>query len=243
MLARRPALAPAVRPDSRAESHIPAASVPSLEQAAHPILRDKAYAFIKAKILNHELQPGERIREDLLARELSMSRTPVREAINQLTAEGLIVTIPRKGLFCITLTREEILELLAVREALEVLAVEKCVERITPEQLERLAVVLREHEQAFKQRRFAEASERDSRFHREIAAVSGSRKLIEFINELEEVMRVARAMELAAGTERQNARTPGQHRAIYERIKARDTTGAVAAVRENIRAMRVKLGG
>ena len=51
----------------------------------HPILREKAYVTIKHKLLHRDILPGERIREDLLAEEVSMSRTPVREAISQLT--------------------------------------------------------------------------------------------------------------------------------------------------------------
>ncbi len=57
--------------------------------APHPSLKEIAYDLVRRKIVNHEFEPGSRIREDLLASELSMSRTPVREAINRLVAEGL----------------------------------------------------------------------------------------------------------------------------------------------------------
>ena len=54
-----------------------------------------------------------------MANELAISRTPVREAINQLAAEGFVEIIPRKGVFSIELKTDDIIELLLVREALE----------------------------------------------------------------------------------------------------------------------------
>ena len=208
----------------------------------HPMLRDKAYALIKNRILERQFQPGQRIREDLVANEISMSRTPVREAINQLATEGLIVNVPRKGLFCASVSAEEFLDFLRVREALEMLAVRDCVQRITDTEVEGLAVILDDYETALASGDLRGASELDTRFHKTIAEYSRNRKLIRFISEIEDFMRLARSKERPDLSAADKARSMAQHRLILTCIRERDEDAAAAAIRDNIRGMRAKLG-
>ena len=141
----------------------------------HLSLKEKAYRIIKEKLLRMEFAPGSRIREDLLAEEISMSRTPVREAINQLTAEGFIHNEPRRGLFFIEIKKDEIKDLLDVWEALEILAVDKCIEKISPEQILDLEKILGEIESSLKAGNYVRCNDLDSRFHQEIAKISGNK--------------------------------------------------------------------
>jgi GntR family transcriptional regulator, rspAB operon transcriptional repressor len=208
----------------------------------HPILRDKAYALIKQRILERGFQPGERIREDLVADEISMSRTPVREAINQLAIEGFIVNVPRKGLFCASVSSAEFLDFLCVREALEMLAVRCCIQRITDEELACLAAILDDYDTALAGSDLRAASELDTRFHKTIAEYSRNRKLIRFISEIEDFMRLARAKERPDLGAAEKALSIAQHRAILACISERDEDAAAAAIRDNIRGMRAKLG-
>lgn len=208
----------------------------------HPILREKAYAAIKQKLLNRYMKPGERIREDLLAQEVSMSRTPVREAISQLTAEGLIVSLPRKGLFCVSPTCEEMLDMLKIREALEVLAAQECAQRITDQEISSLEVLLGNYERALTSGNHHEASDLDSQFHKSIAEASRNKKLIRFISELEDFMRLAREKERPDLTPEEKERSICQHRAILEGIQQHNVTGAGEAMRTNILGMKRKLG-
>jgi DNA-binding GntR family transcriptional regulator len=208
----------------------------------HPILREKAYTVIKQKLLDREIQPGERIREDLLAQEVSMSRTPVREAISQLTMEGFIVSLPRKGLFCANVTREEMLDFLKIREALEVLAVQECVRRVTDEEIGRMETLFNDYERALTSGTRREASELDSRFHKSIAELSRSAKLLRFIGELEDFMRLARAKERPDLTLEERELSIRQHRAILKVIQKRDVARAGEAMRTNILGMKRKLG-
>lgn len=208
----------------------------------HPMLRDKAYALIKQRILDRQFQPGERIREDLVAGEISMSRTPVREAINQLATEGFIVSVPRKGLFCASVSDEEFIDFLGIREALETLAVRCCVQRISDAEVDRLDILLDDYETALEGGDLRKASGLDTAFHKTIAEYSRNRKLIRFISEIEDFMRLARAKERPDFGAPEKARSIAQHRAILDRIRARDEDGAAAAIRDNIRGMRAKLG-
>jgi DNA-binding GntR family transcriptional regulator len=208
----------------------------------HPILRDKAYSAIKQKLLHREIQPGERIREDLLAKEVSMSRTPVREAISQLTTEGFIVSLPRKGLFCASVTREEMLDFLKIREALEVLAVRECIGRITDGEIARLDELLTDYEQALLSGDRHKASDLDSLFHMSIAELSKSRKLIRFIGEIGDFMSLARTKERPDLTSEEKELSIHQHRSIFEAIRGRDIPRAAEAMRTNILGMKRKLG-
>jgi DNA-binding GntR family transcriptional regulator len=208
----------------------------------HPILRDKAYSTIKQKLLQRDIRPGERIREDLLAEEISMSRTPVREAISQLTTEGFIVNLPRKGLFCASIDREEMLDFLKIREALETLAVQECIDRVTDEEIHHLDMILIDFEQALISGDRRQASEMDSQFHIAIAEISKSKKLIRFISEMSDFMSLARSKERPDLTVEEKGMSISQHQEILYAIRQRDIPKAVEAVRVNIRGMKRKLG-
>jgi len=88
-------------------------------------IREKAYLYIQQLIANGTMPAGSGISELLLAKELGSSRTPIREAMNQLAAEGLLSQSPGGGMVVAQLTREDIIELYEMREALEVYAAGK----------------------------------------------------------------------------------------------------------------------
>ncbi|MCJ7565394.1 MAG: GntR family transcriptional regulator [Candidatus Aminicenantes bacterium] len=208
----------------------------------HLSLKEKAYRIIKEKLLKMEFEPGGRIREDLLAEEISMSRTPVREAINQLTAEGFINNIPRRGLFFIKIRQEEIKDLLDVREVLEILAVDKCIEKISAEQIKNLERILDEIERSLKAGAYGHCNELDSLFHQEIAKISRNKKLIDFCHDLEDYMHIARAIEKEKYTQNKIKRSHEEHRLIVKCIKNKDKLGAKKAIRNNIMSMKRNLG-
>lgn len=102
----------------------------SLKLKTHHRVRDvsrrqKAYVYIQQLIANQTLEAGSGISELTLAKDLGTSRTPVREAMNQLAAEGLLEQSPGGGMVVAQLKREDITELYELREALEVYAVGK----------------------------------------------------------------------------------------------------------------------
>jgi GntR family transcriptional regulator, rspAB operon transcriptional repressor len=208
----------------------------------HPSLKQSAYGIIKEKLLKGEIPQGERIREDMLAEEISMSRTPVREAINQLTAEGLVNNIPRKGIYPIELNDNKIKELLDVREVLETLSVVKCIESITQEGVEALKGILEEFGLMLSKGNYTECNELDSRFHREIAIISENGKLIKFLSEIEDFMHIARSIEKKTFAEDKNRITLREHKKILDCIIRKDKDGAVNAVKENIARMKKNMG-
>lgn len=100
-------------------------------------LRGRAYAHIQRGIASGALRPETLISEVPLAKELKMSRTPVREAMNQLVSEGLLEQVPNRGTIVVNLRRQDVVELYELREALEIYAVRKAaLLRLQPAELE-----------------------------------------------------------------------------------------------------------
>ena len=87
-------------------------------------LTDEIADIIRDRILKGEYKIGEKIKENQIATELRVSRTPIREAFKQLENEGLIDYIPNRGCFAKGFTKQDIEDIYAVRKALEVLSVE-----------------------------------------------------------------------------------------------------------------------
>ena len=111
-------------------------------------LNEAAYSIIRDKILHGGFELGSRIREDALAEEISISRTPVREAINRLVADGIIIKKSQRGLYLIDPDPEQINDHIDIRISLEKLAVRKCIERATDEDIATICNSLNEFEKA-----------------------------------------------------------------------------------------------
>jgi DNA-binding GntR family transcriptional regulator len=95
----------------------------SLHGVKRPSIREKAYFHIQQLVASGELPAGSGISELQLAKDLGSSRTPIREAMNQLAAEGMLTQSTSGGMVVAELKREDIIELYELREALEVFAV------------------------------------------------------------------------------------------------------------------------
>ncbi len=114
---------------------------PSIE---HRQLRDVVVERIRSQIMQGQLRPGEWLRQERLAVELRTSYTPVREALKQLEAEGLVEHVPYRGVRVVQFSPQDVLDIYGMRSALEGQAAAGAAERLTGEQLARLRSI---HEQ------------------------------------------------------------------------------------------------
>ena len=203
------------------------------------ILKDQAYEAIKQRLLRGEITPGSRIREDLIASELSVSRTPVREAINQLHKAGFVEIVPRHGIFAATITKETLLELTRVREALAVLAVKACCERIMPEEIGELENLLRLYEEACDRQDLHERSICDGMYHKRIAEYSGNGILYSYLSDIEDMAMYSRNMVNYSFFRTDSRRV---HREILEGIRNRNPEAAMEAMRRNINHLYESMG-
>ncbi len=103
-----------------------------------PNLRDRVYEILKKSILFQEIPPGEKIDEEAIAKQLGVSRTPIRETLCRLENEGIVRVVPRRGAFVVKHSREKITEILMVREALEGFAARLAVDHINEQTLDQM---------------------------------------------------------------------------------------------------------
>lgn len=151
---------------------------------SHTTLAEKTRSRLQEAILLGEFEPGQRLQVDELARWMGTSPMPVREALRDLHAVGLVEVIPYKGARVAGLSKDDLRDLYDVRLALESLAVRRAAERFTAEQEESARGALREYIEVFAGDDIAEAWRAGVAYHLEIYAASGSERLVRQIRPL-----------------------------------------------------------
>jgi DNA-binding GntR family transcriptional regulator len=105
-------------------------------------LTDQAYELLKAQILARKFRPNEKLSVDRLAKRLGVSRTPTKDALNRLAADGLISIEPRVGSFVTPMTTKDIQEIFSLRLLLELYAAEEGFDNITPAEITELREIV-----------------------------------------------------------------------------------------------------
>ena len=183
-------------------------------------LKDRAYQNIKFQIIRGNLRPGTRLLEEELAKAMSISRAPIREAFNKLEKEGFVTTIPRKGAAVSNVTTEIIEDIFEIRETLETLAVKKSLGKIFIDELEKVGDNFKEFINKSKN-----AENRiqylvlDKKFHDLLSQNCGNKKLIELLANLQEQIHWLRNISLKRTTFSGSVR---EHLAIIEALKGND---------------------
>ena len=154
---------------------------PSSKILAAPALYEQVAERLRSRIFAHELPQGGWIDEQALALEYGISRTPLREALKVLAAEGLVVLKPRRGCYVTELSEQDIDEVFPVMAMLEGRVAEEAARRITGANFSRLAAIhdeLERHAAANDADRFFEANQR---FHTALQEIAGNRYLAQQI--------------------------------------------------------------
>jgi len=141
---------------------------PKRRLAKRSLLRDEIRDVIQQAILSQELKPGDRIVETQWAADLGVSKAPVREAIRELEAIGLLENKPFQGSYVRIITAKELDDAIKVRIVLEVLGMRQAAKRITDLQLKELQNVLKEMEEAAQNNMLELYIQRNTDFHRKI---------------------------------------------------------------------------
>jgi len=185
---------------------------------------------LRELIVSGEVLVGAPLRQDELAQELGVSRTPLREAIARLAAEGLVTSDPHRGAVVCKPSVDELRETYEIREVLEVLAGRLAAERCTSQHIDALAGLLDEFEGAPSVDQWAQLN---TRFHMSMYAVSGRQQLCKLIatmrNRSELFVRV-----LVASPGR-SKRAEDDHRRIVTALSASDPDAVEAEIRSHLR--------
>jgi len=149
------------------------------EQVSYQSMRDMAYSAIREAILRGQLKPGDRLLESEIARQMGISRAPVREAIRQLASEGLVVSHSHRGSFVIDLSPDDLWEIYTLRAAIESLAVRLVAEQVTPQTVLLLQQAVTDMAQAARQGDLQRVADLDIAFHETLCRLSGHSRLLE----------------------------------------------------------------
>jgi len=207
---------------------------PQSEFTMNASILDKAYDRLKRSIVDGHYRPGQRLRALQLARELKMSRTPVKEALGRLEQEGLVRREMNLGYIVRGLSVNEILGLYRVREALEVEAAREALNRIDDRALTEMMEALKFAERLLKQKRFNEFLRANRRFHKMIVAHTGNTVLEEVLNNLDARFWSIGTVVVGKHPERAEE-IRNENRAILDAFVTNDHRQAEAAVKAHVR--------
>ncbi len=133
-------------------------------KSAIPV-REKVYEYLKSTILLGRFNPGKRLAEEHLAKEIGVSRTPVREALHKLELEGLIKPLETRGFIVSRDSKDEVEELFEIREILEGYALRIISEGISEQVIEQLNGLIEKAEDALRRKKIEEVFKWNTKFH------------------------------------------------------------------------------
>lgn len=195
---------------------------------------ERLYLQLRSMAADFHFKPEERINESAVSARLGASRTPLREALNRLVAEGFLTFQSGKGFFCRPLSSKSILDLYEARLAVETEALRGSIARASDEALETLRLYLDRIEPDYMSCSDTLALlEMDEAFHLRLARLAENPVLSGMLDTIHGKIRLVRMMDLralpAGAPDRMSA-----HRAILDGVIARDEPRAVEALRAHI---------
>ena len=198
----------------------------------HKPLRDLVYDELKMKIMMGLIAPGTRMMEVELAEEMGVSRTPVREAIRKLEKEGMISIEPRRGAYASSLSNQDMVDILEVRQTMEGLAADLATIRFTEEQKNELLEVSQAFNQAVEKGDMEQMISLDTLFHHLIVQGTGSKLLAVMVGQLQDM--VLRFRYLYYDDFRRAEKMPQEHKEILDAILGGDPVKARMAADNHI---------
>jgi DNA-binding GntR family transcriptional regulator len=207
-------------------------SIAPIGQAA--TLRNQAYAMIKRSILAMDLYDGSpriRLEENQIARDLGVSRTPIREALTLLEQEGLVCSVPRRGVFVARKTKRELIEMITVWAALEGTAAHLAANRADAADLAALSGMFEDFTPASLPDRLNDYAQANIAFHQAIVRLGGCTLMVEMTANLFLHVRAIRTVSIHQGS--RAGRSMSEHAAIVAALQGRDAERAAILVRDH----------
>src|SRR5574343_285667 len=205
--------------------------VNSLHEQAAQQLRDLIFAG--------ELAPGAFVDEAHLCEQLVISRTPLREALKVLTAEGLIRHEPRRGCFVNQVTEQDLDDIFPVIALLEGRCAYEAALQATDADLAALQALHQQLESSAAQGCIQDYYAANYAIHEAVIAIAGNKWLAQVIGDLRKILKLARLQQLNAPG--RLSKSLAEHMAIFAALKARDAEGADAAMRTHLTRQREAL--
>ncbi|MDJ1136322.1 GntR family transcriptional regulator [Streptomyces iconiensis] len=198
-------------------------------------IRDHVAHALRAALIAGELRPGAVYSAPQLAAQFGVSATPVREAMLDLTREGMVEPVRNKGFRVTELTARDLAEYVAIRELIEVPTVGEVARTGDPALLEELRPVAHEIVEAARAVDLVGFLEADRRFHLALLDLAGNRRLVEVVGELRGHSRLYGLAGLAASG--QLMESAEEHETLLDLVLARDPEAAEHRMRTHLRRL------
>jgi DNA-binding GntR family transcriptional regulator len=202
----------------------------------HNSLHEEVADRLRQRIFDGELTPGAFLDEVQLAQELSISRTPLREALKVLTAEGLVRHEPRRGCFVAEVTEQDLDEIFPVIALLEGRCAYEAAQNASEADLQALEELHAKLARHAKARRVNDYYAVNFAIHEAIITLADNRWLAQVITDLRKIVKLARLQQLHAPGRLEQSLS--EHLAVFAALKARDAEGAEAAMRTHLTRQR-----
>lgn len=197
-------------------------------------LCQQAVDLLKKRIISHTLVPGQRLDEAALAADLDISRTPLREALKILSAEGFVHIKPRRGCFVAELTPGDLEEIFPIMAMLEGRVAHEATVKATTDDLKRLDALhekLEKHAAAHDVDRYYEVN---YIFHDALQELAGNRWLQHMIGDLRKLLRLSRHRSLKLEGRQQESLA--EHRALMDALHRGDADAAEEIMKNHLQA-------
>jgi len=195
-------------------------------------LRDIIFEKLQQAIFSGKFKSGERITEKEITEELKVSRTPVREALYRLASTGLIKIIPHRGFVISRWSSKEIKDVIELRIALEVFAVKLAIQRILPNEINELKILIAKMEKAVKKVDMMKASHLNSLFHDKIILASKNKELFEVMEPIKNKIHHFRIISIFTPNRLEGSLK--EHKAIFNALKNKDDESAQRLMAKHI---------
>jgi DNA-binding GntR family transcriptional regulator len=214
-------------------------------EVRHKQLQDIVSERLRMGIVNGEYRPGEWLRQKRIAEELGVSQMPVREALKELAADGLIEHVPYRGMRVVRFSVEDVADLYANRSFLEGIAAGAAAQEVSPEGLEELRSLWSQMQDAMDPAQIAEYRHLNRRFHQIVYRASRHDYLIRTLNQLWAafpMMLLSNFPQTAARALPQRSdKDPVEHEAILAALENGDGESAERLMRQHIEGARDEL--
>lgn len=202
-------------------------------------LHEQVAQQLRGLIFAGELSPGVFVDEVRLCEQLAISRTPLREALKVLSAEGLIRHEPRRGSFVNEVTEQDLDEIFPVIALLEGRCAFEAALQATDADIAALEGLHQRLSDSGAQGRIQDYYAANYAIHEAIIAIAGNKWLAQVISDLRKILKLARLQQLNAPG--RLSQSLAEHMAIFAALKARDAEGADAAMRTHLTRQREAL--
>jgi DNA-binding GntR family transcriptional regulator len=203
-----------------------------VEPIESKIIRDQVLDAIEKALVSGELRPEDRVNEAEIARDAGISRGPVREAIQHLVAEGILVNVPHRGTYVAQWTKRDVAETYGLRALLESYAASLAKERMSVEEMTTLENIVSDMEACARRGDAACLSELDLEFHHRLYELSGHTLLMRVLRDL--WRRISMLVNFDASTSPDLIEYAQNHRMLLDAIKSGDGIKIEQVFREHI---------